>query len=208
MNEDIFEQIKIHFPKYLVPEEKSQLFEELKKFPEKLNFYMLNKLEEEYLQGDGWKGFVAVNFNSLEKREVSGAILSNSCDIDPKNSSSRDRAILFSPLIKLAKYQALLKRAGKSEGDIENTIRAIRNQEISYIFYFPPYGDIMDESIILLDNIYQHPLTDFLQRDKYKTFSLQQTAFYLFLLKLSIHFTRFQENVHRFSQTPSPKAVA
>jgi hypothetical protein len=34
-----------------------------------------------------------------------------------------------------------------------------------------------------------------------KIFALTQSAFYLFLIKLSIHFTRFQEGVHRFSSS-------
>jgi hypothetical protein len=130
-------------------------------------------------------------------------ILSNSCDIDPTNRSTRPRSVLFSPLIKLANYQKLLKKGGKSERDILNITDSIKKQEMTYLFYLPAHSQIIDESIIVLDNIYQHPLNDFhLKQNKKKLFTLTQSAFYLFLIKLSIHFTRFQEGVHRFSEKP------
>ena len=116
---EIFEQIKSYLPSYLTPENKAELFSELKKFPNNFNYYLCPH-KETYLQGDAWRGFVAINFHTQESKMVSGVIISNSCDITPENPSTKERL-----------------------------------------------------------------------------FVLNQFGFYLFLIKLSIHFTRFQEDVNR-----------
>ncbi len=198
MTEDIFEQAKLFLPKYLTPAQVKELYSELQKFPDNFNYYLNSLIEDKYLQGDGWSGFLAVNFTTLERKQVSGVILSNSCDIDPANPTSRDRSILFSPLIPLRSYRALLERSGKNPAQIEQIETAISKQEITYIFYLPKYKEILDESIIILDDIHQHKLSDFQRREASKIFALNQYAFYLFLIKLSIHFSRFNEGLRRF----------
>ena len=85
-DEDLFEQARLFLPKYLAPEHQRQLFEELQAFPRNLNYYLSpDVVEAEFLQGDGWKGLVAIEFLMAERKAVSGVILSNSCDIDAEN---------------------------------------------------------------------------------------------------------------------------
>jgi hypothetical protein len=195
--DELFEQVKLFLPKYLTPEESHILFEELRRFPEKQDFY-LSAPPEPLLQGDGWRGFVLINFETQEKKSVSGLVLSNSCDIDLSNGRALDTRILFTPLIKLSTYANLLERAGKGAQQTGDTLSAIRTQRITYIFYLPELAGVMPESMVLLDDIHTHPLRDFIERDRSRLFTLSQTGFYMLLLKLSIHFSRFQEGVRRF----------
>ena len=200
--DDIFEQIRLFLPKYLTPEQTRDLFAELSRFPDITSFYLNREdLSGELLQGDGWRGFIAIDFSTGNRKAVSGVIISNSCDISPENTRDRPVNVLFAPLIDLMRYAAILQSVGKTEGQIENVLREIRRQRVTSIFYLPHCPGTIQESIILFDDLHAHPLTDFLHRERTAIFKLNQTAFYIFLIKLSIHFSRFQEGVQRFSAT-------
>jgi len=85
-SEEFFEQAQIFLPKYLIPDQQKELFEELKSFPDNQKFYLnQDQFPNEMLQGDGWAGFVAINFKTLEQKTVSGIVLSNTCDISIEN---------------------------------------------------------------------------------------------------------------------------
>jgi hypothetical protein len=198
---DFFEQIKLSLPKYLTPKQKEDLFSELSKFPENYAFYLSNAAwAEQLLQGDGWRGFVAINFTTGEQKTVSGVIVSNSCDIAPDNVRDLPANVLFSPLIELSRYADQLRAVGKSAEQIASLLEAIRKQRVTSMFYLPEHPGICRESIILLHDIHAHPLPNFLGTERTCLFTLNQFAFYLFLIKLSIHFARFQEGVQRFDQ--------
>ena len=191
---DIFEQSRLYFPPYLFAKNKRELFSELLKFPENMSFYSIREdLREDLLQGDGWKGFIAISFQTGERKTVSGAILSNSCDIDPKNVRSLPVNVLFAPLIELQKYTDALGAIGKRDDQIENTIIDIKRQHITNVFYLPECPGFIPESLILLDDIHAHPLQDFIVQPRKSLFTLNQYGHYIFLIKLSIHLTRFQE---------------
>lgn len=199
---DIFEQSGLYFPSYLFAEHKRELFSELLKFPENQSFYS-NREEprEELLQGDGWKGFITISFQTGERKTVSGAILSNTCDIDPQNVRSLPGNVLFAPLIELQKYADFLRAIGKRDDQIGNTITDIKRQHVTNIFYLPECPGFIPESLILLDDIHAQPLQNFIAQPRESLFTLNMYGFYIFLIKLSIHFTRFQEGVIR-SGTP------
>lgn len=192
------EDFKAYLPKYLTPAEKAELFEQLKLFPQNKNFYFDGAQEEELLQGDGWKGFVAINFCTLEKKVVSGIIFSNSCDISQKNRHDFSPRALFAPIILVSKYIQLLNQI-RPEADIANKISSIRRQETTSIFYLPPMPSGEGEAMVLLDDVHAHPLDHFMRNERSRLFRLNQFGFYVFLFKLSIHLTRFQEDVHRFA---------
>ena len=200
MNEELFEQIKLFLPKYLTPEQTRELFSELESFPNNYNFYLQNPdLSDQLLQGDGWRGFVAINFQTLERKEVSGVILSNSCDVDPNNARNFTSLCPF-----LSPYKAIpLCRYAIKCGPVCSTDRFfltdIRAQRVTSVFYLPSAQFGPEEGIILLDDIHSHPLQDFISKEPSCLFTLSQYAFYIFLIKLSIHFSRFQEDVARFS---------
>jgi hypothetical protein len=197
---DIFEQIRLFLPKYLSADQQRELFSELAKFPDNFDFYLhRDDLREMLLQGDGWRGFVVINFVTGERKTVSGIVLSNSCDIAIENQRDFPVNILFAPLIALDKYKSSLLALEKTGPQIEGIISNIRKQYVTSIFYIPGWSGIVEESIILLDDIHAHPLQDFLESaQRQSIFTLNQYAFYLFLIKLSIHFSRFREGIQRF----------
>lgn len=197
--DDIFEQIKLFLPKYLTPDQQNKLWSELASFPENRSFYLLrHDLEEEILQGDGWQGFIVLNFLTGNRKNVSGVVLSNSCDISPKNQRDFPPNILFAPLIQLPNYVQRLEQVGKTADQIRNILENIRRQRVTSIFYFPECLGKNPESIILLHDIHAHPMKEFFACNRNALFTLNQYAFYILLMKLSIHFSRFQEGVQRF----------
>ncbi len=203
---ELLEEFKRYLPKYLSSRDARELFAQLSSFPNPTSPFYLDgaALPEEPLQGDGWRGFIAIDFRTAARKSVSGVVISNSCDIDPANRRALGVNVLFSPLIELAKYVELLRQV-KDEPQTEDILRAIRGQRVTSIFYLPA-GAWGAESIALLDTIYAQPLDDFLANDRVRLFTLSMYAFYIFLIKLSIHFTRMQEGVRRFGsrETASP----
>jgi hypothetical protein len=209
MNEEIFEQIRVFLPKYLSPGESRELFQALSSYPDIGDHYLPPGAgDEELLQGDGWKGFIVINFDTLERKAVSGVIISNSCDIDVRNPRPTSPRVLFCPIIPLARYEALLREAGVGQERIRSVLDSIRGQKVTYIFYLPsgPYGP--EESIIVLDDLYSEPLPTFLNGARIRLFRLNQTAWYVLLIKLSIHFSRANEGVRRFPLKSTPPTTA
>ena len=108
---DVFEDIKRFLPKYLSPRDSSELFAQLASFPQTRSpFYLAGApIPEDPLQGDGWRGLVAIDFRTADRKQVSGVVISNSCDVDPANHRDVPVNILFSPLIELSKYVDLMR---------------------------------------------------------------------------------------------------
>src|SRR5438034_1007373 len=98
LSEDLFKQASIFLPKYLTPAQKNELFSELQSFPDISGFYLPPGVVDAnvLLQGDGWRGFLVIDFFSLQKKRISGVIISNSCDIDVRNQKTLSPRILFS----------------------------------------------------------------------------------------------------------------
>jgi len=201
MSSNPFEELEKYFPQYLTAIDKKQLYKEIKDFPKNKEFYIyLQNYEAQALQGDGWKSFLLINIETIERKKVSGIVISNSCDIDPANGIRDGQKILFAPLIKLSRYEEGMKESNLSDTEITQTISNIRSQLISHIFYLPEYPGHIEESIVLLDDINSNPLQHFLQNREHKLFCLNQFAFYLFIIKLSIHFTRLREGLRRYTE--------
>jgi len=198
-DETLLDTVRLFLPKYLTPGRAKDLWTELSAFPENRNYYLTSSnLRDDLLQGDGWQGFVVVDFASGTRKSVTGMIISNSCDISLENSRSLHARILFAPLIEVAKLRHRLFLAGRTPEQVDAFLADVRRQRITSIFYLPQYSDVMTESVVLLDDIHSHPSGDFLNAQRTICFRLNQFAFYLFLMKLSIHLCRFQEGVPRF----------
>ncbi|MEZ4459403.1 MAG: hypothetical protein R3E66_06680 [bacterium] len=193
----IVSDIERYLPPYLTPEDRAKLWSELKSFPENMNFYLQDaNLRDELLQGDGWRGLVVTRFNDGEQKTVLGMILSNSCDISAENDRCFPTNILFAPVVKLSRIAERLGEV-KNEQQVTNILDNIRKQRVTSLFFLPS-GSGLEESVIFLDDIHSHPLQHFLDNKRDSVFTLTQYAFYLLLMKLSIHFSRFQEGIRRF----------
>jgi hypothetical protein len=69
----------------------------------------------------------------------------------------------------------------------------------------PTGGALSSEHVVVLDDVHSMPAQVYESEKKNgKIFTLSQAGFYLFILKLSIHFCRFHENLARTSSNPAP----
>ena len=202
-----FSDIERYLPQYLSKEASANLFAELKDFPENID----NRIYTNFLlgspiiyQGDGFCGLLSVNLPDAKVAKVPGVILSNSCDIDKANERLSETRLVFATIFQLEKYKnALVKTyvdtGKKTEASINGHIDRIRKQYISHIFYLPAGGNLEHESIVFFDRVNNLP-NKFVEKigiQKHRLFTLSDYGFYLFLYKLSIHFTRIRENVTR-----------
>jgi hypothetical protein len=192
----VTDQIQEHIPKYLTSGRQAEVADALRDFENRS--YYTDHQSEDVLQGDGWAGLEIVNFSDGNRSAIKGVVLSNSCDISTDNRRDVPPRLIFAPLVPLAAHEGLLKKAPLDEEKISSKIRAMRKQQVSSIFYLPSQGKLDREYIALLDDVHNLPFAHF-EADKRRArfFTLSQMAFYLFVLKLSIHFCRFQERIDR-----------
>lgn len=191
------ESIQTQLPYYLTQEQKENLVKALQDFPKPLDYY-IELYPNDILQGDGWAKLEIIRFEDGARKEVKGIILSNSCDISAENKRDFPTKITFAPIIRLSKFAKLMKLSGLGEEKINNRIQSIREQKVTTMFYLPSGAILEDDYVALLDDLHTMPLKAFeSKRERTKQFTLSQVGFYLFLLKLSVHFCRFHEKLVR-----------
>ncbi len=198
------EEIKIYLPKYLSPESEEDLFDQLKQFPENIDdrLYTDYFLEPEVIyQGDGIEGLLVVNLPDAQIRSTRAMILSNTCDVDEHNKRLFPSSLVYAPIFNLDKYEKglIASEILKDEEQIRNHIHAIKKQRITQIFYLPIGGALENESIVFLDRLNSCD-NSFLTGKRIKDirlFTLSNYGLYLFIFKLSVHFTRITEGIDR-----------
>jgi hypothetical protein len=202
-----FEDVKKYLPQYLSDFANENLFSELKNFPENLDTKLytnyLTETESLY-QGDGICGLPHAELPSPYIKEVNGMILSNTCDVDQSNPRLSPTKLVHAPIINLNKYQSMLVELfvdtkQKPQEYIDQHISSIKNQYISHIFYLPKGSGLHEDSLIFFDRVSSLP-SNYIAKNKIvekRLFTLSDFGFYLFLFKLSVHFTRVRENVSR-----------
>ena len=200
-----FDDLKIYLPKFLSQESDEVLYNNLRDFPNNIDSRLYtNYLSETELiyQGDGIKDMLVINLPEPNINPVPSIILSNTCDIDLNNKRNFPSQIVYSPIFNLGKYkQLLIEKSGKTLQQIASHIDSIKRQELTQIFFLPKLTDKLDESIVFLDRVNNIP-SKFIVRTtvpQKRIFTLSDYGAYLFLLKLSIHFTRIKDNVERKS---------
>jgi hypothetical protein len=198
-----FDDIKLYLPKYLSGESEKHLFDSLKDFPLNMDQRLYTTfLENEPIifQGDGLLNLLAIDLPSTETKIVSGMVVSNTCDINPENKRNFPSQIIYAPIIDLERYSDSL-RVKLSHEKVENHLDAIRKQYITQIFYLPALTDKLRESIVFLDRLHNigNNYYDRNELDSSRIFTLSDYGNYLFLFKLSLHFTRIQDKVERKS---------
>ncbi|MPY74917.1 MAG: hypothetical protein GEU87_11705 [Alphaproteobacteria bacterium] len=187
------------FPYYLNAADKKALYEALRNYPANKHYFSASwEGPAEPLQGDAWNGFTKLDFQTADRLKIAGLILSNSCDIDEANASLRDRNVLFAPIVALSAYEDRLRRLPDLNAErIAAHVDAIRKQTKTDVFYLPASTNT-PEAIVLFDDITAQPLSNFAETEERKRlFSLNNYGFYVLLMKLSIHFTRFGEELQR-----------
>lgn len=199
---DVVDNIKLYLPQYLSDSEKTRLKEELSKFPMDGTIdtvYTSSLKDAEYLlQGDGINNVPYLSFPNTTINNVPVLLLSNTCDMSTENKRMNECRIMYSPILKLEKYEELLKK-NYTPDRVENHLKEIRKQYISQILYLPKGANLDYEGIVFFDRSISIPLNEERVKEmcKNKLFTLSNFGFYLYLLKLSIHFTRIQEKIDR-----------
>lgn len=199
------EDFKIYLPKFLSAVSDKELFEGLREFPYNLD----SRIYTDYLsdseiiyQGDALQDMLVVNLPDATIKPVTSMILSNTCDIDLQNERNFPSQIVYAPIVNLNKYKdTLYKKSEKSHEQIDSHILSIQKQEITQIFYLPKLNGRLEESMVFFDRVCNFPnkLIDRESIKEKRVFTLSDYGAYLFILKLSIHFTRIQDKVERKS---------
>lgn len=197
------QDLRLYLPKYLSPTTEQKLLDDLNLFPENIDqriYGFVGKESGLLYQGDCLKNLPFINLPDTKIKNVNSVIISNTCDTDNRNKRKYNTNLLYAPLLSLLKYKnLLLMNKVISITSIDNHIEQIRKQKITQIHYFPIGQGNTEEKIIFFDQIC-HCQRKFINNDSIndsRLFSLSQYGFYLFLYKLSIHFTRFHEKVDR-----------
>lgn len=204
-----FDEIKKYLPQYLSISAQKGLFEELSQFPHNIDQRIYTSFlagKENIFQGDGIEKLLYVNLPNTEVGEIPGMILSNTCDIDQDNQRIMPLRMVYTPIFNLAKYRQLLienyvNTEKRNIASINTHIDNIQRQYISHIFYLPKGGTLENDSIIFFDRL-TNCTSGSIERQTIpsrRIFSLSDYGFYLFLFKLSIHFTRIRESVSRIT---------
>ena len=105
---------------------------------------------------------------------------------------------LYRTDVKLSKYQTQLYKNCTNKDKIINHISDIKKQRITQIMYLPATNN-MEESLVFLDKIsnIDNKYIDRTNLKNLRIFSFSDYGFYLFVFKLSVHFSRIQEKVNR-----------
>lgn len=199
---DEFDKKDLYLPQYLSSLEKDVLRKELASFPTdgtKDTIYTSALDGVNYLlQGDGIDEMPYINFPDLNIRNVPGILFSNTCDMSIENKRANPCRIMFAPLIDFGKYSKMIY-ANCDKNRAESHLNDLKRQYITQALYLPKGAKLKNDSIVFFDRAISLPLTEELveQLSKRKLFTLSNFGFYLFLLKISIHFTRIQEKIDR-----------
>ena len=202
-----FDDVKKYLPQYLSAVGQQELFSELKEFPHNIDQRIYTSslaCENSIFQGDGISNLLYINFPSTEVRPVTGMVLSNTCDIEQSNQRFTSMRMVYAPIVNLEKYKNVLIKEHvetnkKTIQSIESHISDLQKQYISHIFYLPKSGGLANDSIVFLDRINNCPSdsVDSNSITNQKLFTLSDYGFYLFLFKISVHFTRIRDGVVR-----------
>jgi hypothetical protein len=199
------DDFKLYLPKFLSAESDKELFDSLKDFPGNIDSRIYtNYLSDSNIiyQGDGINNMLFINLPDREIKPVPSMIFSNTCDIDLANTRNFPSQMVYAPIINLTKYKEVLyTNAQKSKAQIDAHINSIKNQEITQIFYLPKVDGKLEDSLVFFDRVCNcsNKSIDREGIKERRLFTLSDYGSYLFLLKLSIHFTRIQDKVERKS---------
>jgi hypothetical protein len=199
VDSDLFESLRVLLPPYLTPRQHRDLYEELRRFPNNPAIYTSTEIPDDFLQGDGWRGFSILNFSDNTPRlGIAGIVLSNSCDVSVQNARALPTWITFAPLMRVSDIAGVMRERGRSDSQVQDATDSIRRQEHTSMFCLPEIAGVLPESVALLDQASSQPMRTLngAPRDS-RLFRLNQYGFYIFVVKLSIHWCRFQEGISR-----------
>ena len=197
-----FDEIKKFLPQYLSDDNKHSLFSELESFPKNIDQRLYSsgyEIKDNIIyQGDGLSNIPIFLLPSPESKKSNCLVISNTCDIDLNNKRLLSSRIILAQIFELSKLELSFSKANFPKEKIESYISTIKTQKVTNAFFLPK-NNFIEDSVVYFDysNSYSNTM---INRDNLKNqrlFTLSNYGFYLFLLKLSIHFTRIREEVNR-----------
>ena len=201
---EFFGDIKNYLPQYLSAPTQEKLFAEVKKFPDNIDerLYSQSLLRETaFFQGDGLHSLWVANLPDTHIGKARVLLLSNSCDMSDENKRLTPRNIFYCLIVSLAKYREMLANNAKSfsESQLREFIETVRKQQVTQVFFLPQNAQLGEDCIALLDRISNcdSRACNVPELVKNRLFVLSNYGFYMFLIKLSIHFTRLREGLNR-----------
>lgn len=199
---DLDDEIKKYLPQYLSDAELNHLKDELAMFPTdgtKDTIYTMALNGADFLlQGDGIGKMPYLNFPNADVRSLNAILLSNTCDMSTENKRMNPCRIMYAPILNFEKYADKL-RESFPEQRVTNHLKDVKAQLISQMLYLPKGGKMDYDGIVFFDRVISLPLTEDIVKNMCgnKLFTLSNFGLYLFLFKLSVHFTRIQERIDR-----------
>lgn len=199
---ELSEEIKKYLPQYLSDTELSHLKSELAQFPTdgtKVTVYTSALNGADYLlQGDGIEEMPYLSFPDTQVRSINAILLSNTCDMSIDNKRMNPCRIMYAPVLNFDKYEEKLRKDFSDER-VNNHLKDIRSQLISQILYLPKGGKLPYDGIVFFDRAISLPMSEKNVKDVcgHKLFTLSNYGLYMFLFKMSVHFTRIQERIDR-----------
>jgi hypothetical protein len=170
-----------------LPENIRPFAEQLHQFPNGYEKWIYaSSLPKDTYQGDV---FTNVPFISLDDEgdgvrfEVSGMVVSNTCDTQPGNGDF----VLIAPVIDLEDYRENNGLAGEQ---LESHLRALTENKISQLMFLPDASGVRP-SFVDFGRICSISLRFFhSERGQKRLLSLSQCGHYFMLMKLAYHFSR------------------
>jgi len=195
---DLKDAIERQLPVYLSDQEQYNLIKNINCQYPNTDYYSYED-RSDILQGDGWTALEIINFYKPgEKKEISAIILSNTCDISPENQRIVPANIIFAPVLRVAEYYKKLANLTQDTQKIDSYFASIKNQSVSNRFYLPHSSALESDFVAILDDIHSMPAKFYLEKSERKLrIKLSAAGFYIFILKLSIHFCRLFDGAKR-----------
>jgi hypothetical protein len=184
-------EIQKYLPQYLSSGAKEALKNSLDDFPNNLEKMIMpenifNEYKSKLLQSD-----IIECKNIYDGHNAKVMIISNSCDNSSENERNFPICVSFVAILSLEKMKEAFEKSGKDKQAIDNKIDAIKKQQVTNMFYLP------NDMVALLDRTMHLDYNKFSEAMINKIASLSNYGFYVFLFKLSYHFTRLREGVQR-----------
>ncbi len=195
-----YDSLQVFLPQYLSETDQKKLVQEIRNYtenPKYSNFFLGNQRFNGLLQGDGIAaGSLPISDATSRtfRDDVPGVLLTNTCDMSLDNPRSTSLNLSYAPVFDLQKYQKVLAHK-KGQDYAKRTCDDIRQQIFTSYFYLPANSGLGYEGFVHLDKTSNclNSATRSGETIAKRRFSLNQFGHYLFLFKLSIHFTRIRE---------------
>ncbi len=198
----ILDSIDEFLPKYLSESSANELKEELKNFPtdgtKDTVYTTMLASEATIFQGDGFIDIPYYDANSQKVSDARVVVLSNTCDMSLDNKRLESMNVCVAPLLNMDKYIARLQKTYTDE-QIQSHIAEIKKQSVTHVLYLPKNANMPYDAIVRLDKVcsVNRSLISNEAINQQRLFTLSDYGLYLFLLKISIHFTRIRERIDR-----------